>query len=357
MKNQNKHFTKKSLLRYLGFTLLFVTISIFSLQFLLHQFNNITFSELHIFSKNALAQMLILLFAYVVIDSFRLYFILRTLKENIVFPYVLILTFINFFICNITPFTIGGAFAMIYFLNKQGLSIGKAAAVTSLKSFLASSFNMMLIPFALYFVLTGVSGDESIKKAAIFFPIILIGYILFIVLLFKVLKHKDKINSLIYKLYKWLYNKKLISSDTFYKSYKSITKQVDSFASTFREFFGGLPRYILLSFVSTIFYYFALYAFSVIMSSDLSLDIPALEIMANQAVATFIMYFGVTPGGSGFAEGGYVYLFSKIVDSEIILAALTFYWRLFTVYITSAIGGVLFFIEVIRLHRRKRKNA
>lgn len=357
MKKPTLHFSKRTLLRYLGLTILFVAISIFSIQFLLRQFtNNVTFSELHIFTTGALFTLTLLLCAYVLVDAFRLYFILRALNENISFGYIIVLTFINVFVSNVTPFTIGGAFAMIYFLTKKGLSVGKAAAVTSLKSFLASSFNIMLMPFAFFFITMGAESTDNIRKAAYFTPLVLVGYVIFIFLLFKILKHREKINKLIYHFYKWLYHRKIISSKTFYKIYDSTSSQVDQFASNFRMFFGGLPKYIGLTFLVTILYYVILYLFSVVMAKDLKLDVSTIEVMSTQAIATFIMYFGFTPGGSGIAEGSYLLLFSKLIESDVVLAALTFYWRLFTVYISALMGGVLFVIQVIRIQYKKQHD-
>lgn len=358
MKDQfAKYFSLRSIVKYVGFTILFIAISFFSIYALLKQFNNISFSEIHIFSTTAVIQMVLLMFGYVAIDSFRTYFILRVLGEKIRKSYILILAFINFFICNITPFSIGGAFAMIYFLHKKGLPVGKAAAVTSLKALLASAFNMMIFPFSLLYVLganDNISNMATAKRALTIFPFVLIGYVIILILLFKLLKHREKINLIIHRFYSWIYHRKWISSHTFYKLYESTSTQINTFSYNVRTFFSGAPKYIVLSFVATILYYIAIYLFSVIMVNDLSLNLSALQTMAFQSVATLIMYFGATPGASGIAEGGYAYLFSKLVTEDIQLAALTFYWRLFTTYITSGIGGILFFGEVYRVRKQNR---
>lgn len=357
MKKKTLHFTKKNLLQYLGMTVLFVAISALSLQFLLKQFTKgVSFDQLHIFSLNAVLSLAVLLCVYVLVDALRLYFILKALKEDISFGYTLVLTFINVFVSNITPFTIGGAFAMIYFLHKKGLPVGKAAAVTSLKSFLASSFNILLMPFAFFFMIVGTSGGDELKKAALFSPLILIGYVIFIWALFKVLKHRRRLHEIIYRFYKALYSRKIISSHRFYKLYSVTSKQVDHFASNFRMFFSGLPKYISLTFLVTILYYIILYMFSAVMAKDLSLKVSILEVMSTQAIATFIMYFGFTPGGSGIAEGSYLLLFSKFITSDVILAALTFYWRLFTVYISTAIGGIFFMIQIFIIQHKTKSQ-
>lgn len=357
MKDQfSKYFTKQSLIKYSLFALLFALISYFSIVFILKQFKGVNFSNIHIFSLNAIMIMVLLMFIYVFIDSLRTYFILRALNERISFGYTYLLAFINIFISTITPFSMGGSFATIYLLYKKGLSVGKAAAVTSLKSILASSLNMLIAPIALFFVTkskTVLTNPAALNQALLFFPLFFIGYILLLVLLFRALKHTSKINHLFHRIFTYMYHRKWMSADRYKQIYTHTSEQITQFASNVRDFFAGAPRFIILSIIATILYYLALYLFSVVMVMDLKLGIPTLIVMAYQSIATLIMYLGVTPGASGFAEGGYAYLFSKIVNNDIQLAALTFYWRLFTTHITSIIGALLLGFELYRIRRKK----
>jgi glycosyltransferase involved in cell wall biosynthesis len=59
------------------------------------------------------------------------------------------------------------------------------------------------------------------------------------------------------------------------------------------------------------------------------------------------MYFGLTPGATGIAEGGFALLFSSHVAKADIVS-LTVLWRFFTVYAGTLAGLVLFYTELFR---------
>ncbi len=77
------------------------------------------------------------LVAYFLSDGMRLHFVLRTLDAQVSFRQVMPLVFVNIFFSNITPMATGGGFAQIFYLQRHGVTVGLAAAATTIRTILA----------------------------------------------------------------------------------------------------------------------------------------------------------------------------------------------------------------------------
>lgn len=321
-----------------------------ALKIVFKQFgDNVSFKDIHIFSTKTIIQLTALLCVYFILDTLRLYYVLKTLEINMNFGFVLKLTLISMFFCNITPFTAGGAIALIYLLRKKGLSLGEAAAATSIKAILASTFFFTVTPVAL--ILNKSNAYNNIAK---YIPLLVLLYIVYIYIMIKIIKHNKTIKKIFYSILKYIYKKDKIKYKTFKKVCSSFFKQLDNFTDTFIMFFSGKLSNIIKSFLITMIHFFVVFTFSVVLIYGLNYSISPLKVIVNQIIVNFIMYFGFTPGASGIAEGGYTYIFSKYFKG-IELISLTFYWRLFTVYIGAVLGMLLFYHEIYKNIKGRQK--
>jgi hypothetical protein len=251
--------------------------------------------------------------------------------------------FINLFISNITPFATGGGFAQIYYLHKNGVSLGSATAATTLRTLLATAFIFILAPLVL--ITRGnlaalLPGDSILLYSVIF---IVVYLLFFYVVIFK--------NSLpkkyIYKFFYLLNSKEIISRERFRKSILYLFKHIDLFRRKLLEFFRNDIRFVFLSLLSTVLFLLAEFSFSIILIRGMGYEVPIVTILFIQVVIVFVMYFAPTPGASGVAEGGYALLFTRLV-AEKDLFPLIFSWRLFTKYIGIFIGMLIFFAITYR---------
>lgn len=295
------------------------------------------------FSYSILFLLVVALFLYYFLDGLRLYFILRTLNQKIDFKHLFKLVFINLFISNITPFATGGGFAQIYYLHKNGVSLGSATAATTLRTLLATAFIFILAPLVL--ITRGnlaalLPGDSILLYSVIF---IVVYLLFFYVVIFK--------NSLpkkyIYKFFYLLNSKEIISRERFRKSILYLFKHIDLFRRKLLEFFRNDIRFVFLSLLSTVLFLLAEFSFSIILIRGMGYEVPIVTILFIQVVIVFVMYFAPTPGASGVAEGGYALLFTRLV-AEKDLFPLIFSWRLFTKYIGIFIGMLIFFAITYR---------
>lgn len=81
-----------------------------------------------------------------------------------------------------------------------------------------------------------------------------------------------------------------------------------------------------------------------------------VDVFLLQVVITLINYFFPSPGGSGAAEFSSAALMTAIVSTEVI-AFYVILWRLFTTYISVAVGGIVILHELGKKERLEFDNA
>ncbi len=239
----------------------------------------------------------------------------------------------------ITPSAIGGTGVAIFFVNREGLSIGRSSAVVMATSFLDELY--FIIMFPLLFILTGQAlfaidpGNEILSFTNEFFYFAAIGY--FLKFLFVCLVGYGLFinpRGLKWTLL-WLFRLPLIRKWR-HKVHETGTDLIETsrllkkkpflfwlkaFAATF---FSWTSRYWVVNFL--------LLAFFVVDGHIL--------IFARQLVMWIMMLVSPTPGGSGFAEFVFTrYLGEFIPIGFVVVMALV--WRLVSYYPYLFIGAIM----------------
>ncbi len=343
----NKNVTSNNLLNYLLFTAIFIIISVLSLIFIFQIFSDKeTFLKLSIFSSEVLSRLAVLVILYFLLDSLRLFYILKALNIYLDFRYIVKLAFINIFVSNITPFATGGGFAQIYFLNKKGVSIGDATAISTMRTVIPIIFFSVSTPLILLF-------DKSILKifpgnSTLFYMVVFIlVYIMILYIIYELIKNPRAIKIMFYRMMYFGEDKKIVKPHKTYKRIKKIFREIDKFSVNTTRFFHGNRKNVFLSIIFTILFLLSLFSFSVILITGLNPNASPLSIIALQVVITFAMYFAPTPGATGIAEGGFTFMFAGFVSKSDIVS-LTFAWRFFTIYLGMIIGMIIFYLEIVK---------
>ncbi|MFW6270757.1 MAG: lysylphosphatidylglycerol synthase transmembrane domain-containing protein [Bacillota bacterium] len=340
----NKTYKKLNIKRYLIYTVIFAIISFFTLYYIYKIYENpASLFIFTTFSRKWIISLLILLGLYYLLDGLRLHYILKVLNIKVRFGYIFKLVFINIFISSVTPFASGGGIAQVYFLNKKGVSPGKATAATTIRTFMPLSFVFIGTP--LIFL-----GKEKI--AARFTGIPVFSYLFIFIFLYSALFYiiifKNRIiKSMVYRFLRFIYNKNLISHNKYYNSVKFLLKNIDLFGENLALFVRGNLLQIFLSIFFTLLFLLAEFTFSILILKGMGYQVDYLTVIFMQVIIIFLMYFAPTPGASGVAEGGYSLLFSRLVSQNEIFP-LIFAWRFFTKYIGIGIGIILFIILLLQ---------
>ncbi|MBS7526414.1 flippase-like domain-containing protein [Fusibacter paucivorans] len=322
--------------KYIYYIVVFIILSSASLWAVQHFFNlEVDFSRLSMPLISALCGMVVV---YVLLDALRFYWILGIMDIHLPYSEIVKLVVIGTSVSNITPFLAGGSIAQIYLLNKQGVSIGRATAATSVRAVLASTFFFSVLPIVFYYN-ADILGD-AFQKISHYLPWITLGYALWTTIIIVVSFH-----------HQWLIGKFKHFAVKRRKAEKllHLADEASVFLDGMRIFLKSGMRNITGALLTTSVHFVFVFLFSVVIVGFLGYQIAPYQTAAYQMMAHFVMYFGFTPGASGFAEGSFAYIFSKVVQPDD-LALVVFLWRFSTVYVITAIGFVVMLIEVYR-HR------
>jgi glycosyltransferase 2 family protein len=243
----------------------------------------------------------------------------------------------------ITPSAIGGTGVAIFYVNKEGVSVGRSAAIVMATSFLDELYFILMFPL-LFILVSGSSlfsiglaeNGEVLSFTNEFFYFAVIGYgVKFLVVL--IMGYGLFVNPRAIKwillwifrlpfLRKWRVKVNETGDDLIHASHEFRNKSVLFWLKAFgATFFSWTARYWVVNFLLLAFF----------MVDDHFL------IFARQLVMWIMMLVSPTPGGSGFAE----FVFSRYLGEFIpvgfaVMMALV--WRLVSYYPYLFIGAVIF---------------
>ncbi len=346
---------KKNKIKYLILITIFIMISGMSLIAISHIVNDQSFVlSFGILSKGIIIQLFAIVPIYFLMDTLRLYYILKAIDVKISLGYIAKLTFINMFISNITPFATGGGLAQIHFLTKKDVHIADATAATSIRTAIPLIFFSITAPLILIFNQSIVGVISS--RNTFLYTIILVSINAMTILGFYLLiKNPKKIKRLLLYFTMRLRRKKLIKSTRTKQRIIYALHAIDRFSRNIKRYVSAQRKYLTLSILSTLGFLTASFSFTIVLIKGLSASASTISILMSQIVVTYLMYFAPTPGATGIAEGGFTLLFKNFVKSGEIVT-ITFMWRFFTIYIGLAIGTILFYYEIFRTERNNNQQ-
>ena len=242
----------------------------------------------------------------------------------------------------ITPSAIGGTGVAVFFVNREGLSIGRSTAVVMATSFLDELYFILMFPL-LILVVTGTTlfavgvepGEEAMSFTNEFFYFAVIGYAIkfFFVLLvaYGLFVNPRGLKWLLLWIFrlpfirKWRYKMHETGTDLIETSRVFRTKNASFWIRAFTAtFFSWTARYWVVNFLLLAFF---------------AVDGHIL-IFARQLVMWIMMLVSPTPGGSGFAE----FVFTRYLGDFIpvgFAVVMALIWRLVSYYPYLFIGAVM----------------
>ena len=350
MKSKNKDtdneiFQSKKILTYSLLTIIFILTSFFSVYYIYSNFSDkSSFLKFHVTSPKILLYIIVLLLIAYVLDSVRFYYVLKTLDLKINFLHIFKINFISGFLSNITPCGIGGGISQLYYMNQEGLSIGDATAVATIKTVLPLAFLFLTTPIILLTNKTLLKLFPNGNNILYIFLLVLI-YIIIVYFAYKLINNTKILKGFIYKIICFLQNIHLISNRKKKTLLKKFFTEIDKFASSIKRFVSGNNLYAFLSIFYMLIYLTIMFSFPAILMDGLGYKVSLLNVIPLQIVLYFITYLAPTPGATGIAEGGFSLLFSDYVSGKDILTV-TFWWRFITLYLGMIIGLFLFYYDL-----------
>ena len=280
-----------------------------------------TLTNLTLFQPWSLALAIAFVALGLVLDGSRLMHLVHISKENITLSQAVQAVFGNYFLALLTPGATGGAVAQLMFLRKAGVPTGKATVLVFVRTVVSIIFLILCLPLIFWHdahILPGISND---RLGVLSFTVLLV------LLLFFLAVRENLLNHLAVRIARKL---ALPRRRLFVNIYRDTQNAI--------RLLGSSPKAMLLVFIESGLSLIAIYA--VVPCLLLGLGVYHVDwytVMGRMIFLNMLLYFTPTPGGSGVAEGGFVFLFSEIVPAGTV-GIIAVCWRLIAEYIPFLIG-------------------
>lgn len=279
-----------------------------------------TLRHLNSFQPWSLVAALALLIIGLYFDGTRLMHLVSISGEKIRLVEAVQVVFGNYFLALLTPGAAGGAVAQVMFLRRAGVPTGKATVLVVVRTLLSIFFLLLSLPVVFYFdpsIMPGFS-DRLLASASA----AIVASILGITWLFRT----SLPNYLLVVLTKKLSHDYRRHIFVIYRDVRGAVFMLSS-----------APVSIFKVFVESALSLLALYSVVPILFMGMGVTVNLSQVIGRMILLNILLYFAPTPGGSGIAEGGFVFLFSSFLPSGTVgIAAVA--WRIIVEYLPFVIG-------------------
>ncbi|NND93495.1 MAG: flippase-like domain-containing protein [Flavobacteriales bacterium] len=247
----------------------------------------------------------------------------------------------------LTPSVVGGSAVAIFFLNREGMNLGKSTAIVMVTAMMDEIFYVSMVPLILIFV--GMAGlfpadwEQSLfgftlTAEGLFWVGYLFTFVLLMILVYAIFINPRAFRYVLLKLFslpflrKWRYR---------------IVAWGDDLMTTSRELKNQKSGYWFKGLAATFASWSARF---LLLNCLLMMVVPGIDNLlayAKQIVMWMIMLISPTPGSSGVAEFAFYEFFGGSVVPVTVVGLLAILWRLMT-YFPYLFAGVLILPSWIR---------
>ncbi len=240
----------------------------------------------------------------------------------------------------ITPSVVGGSALAIFYLNREGISIGRATALTLTTLFLDELFFVVFCPIMVLIVPlsdlfaagASVSGGVSafLGGVEIVFWLVYAGIVVWTAVLYiAIIARPDATSHVLEKMSGWRILRRFSGK---------ILNMAHNMVATSQWVKGRSARWWLNVFGSTVLSWFSRYFVVSFLFLAFVPSASQLLVFARQFVVWVVLMVSPTPGGSGISEWLFATYYGDLIGSVGLAAVLALVWRLLSYYI-YIIGG------------------
>ncbi|NLW59992.1 MAG: flippase-like domain-containing protein [Firmicutes bacterium] len=312
-----------------------------------------TWRSLSMIHPKNICLMLGVVFLSWLVEGWRVKTIAYLLGEHLSLFDTLRINLATIFSGNITPLYSGSVPTQVYLLHQQGLSIGKASAIVTIRVTFTSLLVSIGGPLLLFIFRGKLLNEIGLASLAGFLNYIILGALIFAGVLLLLLLRPTKGTFLIRRFFRMKLVQKILGparAETYCQKLLSEGEEFRACLSTLStDKTIPLLFVILLTFcswVSTL-----LIAPAVMMAFGVNIHGKIFRILLLECVIYFLLSFVPIPGGSGVAEIGFFSLFAIYLPKHLQAISVTI-WRLLSYYLNTLVGGVCF----LRLFTAKQEK-
>lgn len=296
-----------------------------------------TFTLLFEADKRVLLIALILVVMAWCCDALRFCAVARAASERISFRLGLILTWLHYFGCAVTPMQTGGGPFQIYVLYKGKMPIGKGVAITLTRTLLSMLLLGLVVPLAVILEPELLRGHHILTGFFSYVVIfVLFSWTLVVISLLRpqIIKRWGQIIILLLKKIG------LVKPRSVLFMIRRINREIDNYNMNFRLFFTSGRSFFIKAVLFSFLHLLFLFSVLPVLIWSVGLEFNYVQTILAQGVFMFILYFVPTPGASGFAEAGGAIIFSLLVPWNI-AGIMALAWRFFTEYLAILMGALV----------------
>jgi uncharacterized protein (TIRG00374 family) len=250
----------------------------------------------------------------------------------------------------VTPSAIGGTSVAVYFIHKEGVSVGKSTAIVMATSILDELYFILMFPLMIFLVTTqdlfqvgNEIGTEGFANRYFYFAVIgySIKFLFLASIIYGLFFNPHSIKNLLIYIFKlrflkrWRKSVEKVGDDMVIASAELKTRGFWFWTKAFiATFFSWSARYLVLNFLIL-----ALFASSNYVQSDYLNGIgDQFLLFARQLVMWIMMLIMPSPGGSGFVETIFGDYMAEFIPLGFV-ALMALLWRFITYYPYLIIGA------------------
>lgn len=239
----------------------------------------------------------------------------------------------------ITPSAVGGSALAIFYLNTEGVKVGRATALTLTTLFLDELFFVIFCPVIALCVpfeqLFGSGADRGafLQGVEVVFWLVYAGIVVWTAILYMgILWRPQVVKRLLLRIFsmRWLR-----------RWHAGISKTADNMVAT-SEWIRTCPRRWWANvFGATVLSWFSRYLIVCALFWGFVPDAGMLLVFARQFVVWVVLMVSPTPGSSGISEWMFTEYYGDLIGNLNLALVIALIWRLITYYIYLVIGVVL----------------
>lgn len=287
------------------------------------------------------------------VDGLRLWLLARAMGGTVSYLESVRISVAGAFMAGVTPSDTGGEPLKVYYLHRDGMSIGQATATITLVAMLHATTRFLLW---LVVPLVAFAFGFSMQFTAAVKVTLTLGLFIYLVFM-TALVASTLWPEAVVRLAVMLFNTKLLKRFVKRTLLEKVESTVRRVAEDFRE---GMLKFrskgteVALALALSIVYWVVVISVPVFLLHAMGSQASALQVFTLSMTVYLVMAYVPTPGASGGAEVGSAIFFSPFLPAKI-LGTFVIVWRAVTYYFTLFIGGAVVVLDTWRHSLQKIK--
>ena len=243
----------------------------------------------------------------------------------------------------ITPSVVGGSALAVFYLNKEGIAVGRATALTLTTLFLDELFFVVFCPVIVAAIpvsdLFTAAGTESVSEVFFFkgveviFWVVYAGIVIWTAILYlAILGKPEQTSKILLKMAEWRIARRFA---------EKIRSMASNMVATSHWVKGRSRRWWLNVFGATVLSWFSRYFVVNLLFMAFVPEASQVLVFARQFVVWVVLMVSPTPGGSGISEWLFATYYGDLICNVGMAAVVALVWRLLSYYIYLIAGTAL----------------